>query len=145
MTWLLSPFLHQINGNHIYTHVIYKEYAARVNTLHSYGAISRDIMHRWTFPLVPDIFNFEHRTTYKRNNIYQCEGVILGRQCLLDEDVILGHKTRAGTDEGPVTRVRLALGALRGTEGVLLVSFDSRRDILLKTLATLCVFRLPGP
>lgn len=41
-------------GNKLYVHEITKEYAARVHTLRSYDAISRDVLQRWTYPLVPD-------------------------------------------------------------------------------------------
>jgi len=31
-----------------------QEYAVRVNTLRAYDAVSRDVMARWAYPLVPD-------------------------------------------------------------------------------------------
>lgn len=37
-----------------YVHELRGEYAARVHSLRSYDAISRDILQRWAFPFVPD-------------------------------------------------------------------------------------------
>lgn len=48
-------------GNKMFVHEITKEYAARVQTLRSYDAISRDVLQRWTYPLVPDTNLFKAR------------------------------------------------------------------------------------
>lgn len=41
-------------GNKIFVHEVTKEYAARVHSLRSFDAVSRDIMARWVHPLVPE-------------------------------------------------------------------------------------------
>ena len=41
-------------GNKLFVHEVSKEYVARVHSLRSYDAVSRDILARWTYPLVPD-------------------------------------------------------------------------------------------
>ena len=42
-------------GNTLYGHEIStREYAARVHSLRSYDAVSRDVLNRWTYPYVPD-------------------------------------------------------------------------------------------
>jgi len=41
-------------GNKIFVYEVVKEYAARVHSLRSYDAISRDVMARWVHPLVPE-------------------------------------------------------------------------------------------
>jgi translation initiation factor eIF-2B subunit epsilon len=43
-------------GNKIFTYEISNEYAARVDNLRAYDVVSQDIIHRWTYPMVPDIF-----------------------------------------------------------------------------------------
>jgi NDP-sugar pyrophosphorylase family protein len=50
-------------GNKLFVHEVTKEYLARVHSLRSYDAVSRDIMARWTYPLVPDtnLFSSESR------------------------------------------------------------------------------------
>ncbi|TDL27353.1 nucleotide-diphospho-sugar transferase [Rickenella mellea] len=41
-------------GKSIFAHVVTSGYAARVKDTKSYAAVSKDILARWTFPLVPD-------------------------------------------------------------------------------------------
>ncbi|ROW01776.1 hypothetical protein VPNG_07807 [Cytospora leucostoma] len=44
----------ELNGKFIYTHVVDEGYAARANNLQMYDSITKDVLGRWTFPLVPD-------------------------------------------------------------------------------------------
>ena len=50
-------------GKRIYVQVIEDEYAARVRSLNTYSALSRDIVNRWTYPLVPEM-NFTSNSSY---------------------------------------------------------------------------------
>ena len=80
----------EILGNHIYTYVISDQYAARVCNLHTYDAISKDVIHRWVYPLVPDIApTDEPPYSYGRHNIYLSSGVTLARGCILKHDVVV--------------------------------------------------------
>ena len=89
----------EILGNHIYTHIISDQYAARVCNLHTYDAISKDVMHRWVYPLVPDIApTDESPYSYGRHNIYLNSGVTLARGCILEHDVAVAGGTRIGAD-----------------------------------------------
>ena len=56
------------------------EYAARVRSLNTYAGISKDIINRWTYPMVPDN-NILGTTTYEfsRPSIYKENNVILSR------------------------------------------------------------------
>lgn len=51
-------FCLQIMDYKIYTHEIRSNYAAKVENFRSYDTISKDIIQRWTYPLVPDIQSF---------------------------------------------------------------------------------------
>jgi len=89
----------EILGNHIYTHVISDQYAARVCNLHTYDAISKDVMHRWVYPLVPDIApTNESPYSYSRHNIYLNSDVTLARGCILEHDVAVAGRTSIGAD-----------------------------------------------
>lgn len=44
----------ELNGKFIYTEVFEKGYAARASNLQMYDSITRDVLGRWTYPLVPD-------------------------------------------------------------------------------------------
>lgn len=44
----------ELNGKFIYTEIVDSGYAARASSLQMYDSITRDVLGRWTFPLVPD-------------------------------------------------------------------------------------------
>jgi len=99
---LRSDFTHgilgsEILGNKIFVHTISGAYAARVKDLRTYNSISQNIIHRWTFPMVPDV-NLFCDTTFKflRHNVYKEELVSLERSCTLKEDVVIGSGTKLG-------------------------------------------------
>lgn len=89
----------EILGNHIYTYVISDQYAARVCNLHTYDAISKDVIHRWVYPLVPDIApTDEPPYSYGRHNIYLSSGVTLARGCILKHDVAVAGGSVIGAN-----------------------------------------------
>ena len=90
----------EIMGHHIYTHFISDQYAARVSNLHTYDAISQDVIHRWVYPLVPDNSSQPIGETYSygRHNIYLNANVSLGKGTVLCEDVVVGPGTVVGVD-----------------------------------------------
>ena len=67
-------------GKSIYVHIIAEEYAARVRSTQLYDSIAKDIIARWTFPMVPDS-NFHASQTYRhrRGNVYLERDVVLSR------------------------------------------------------------------
>ena len=87
----------EIMGNHIYTHFISDQYAARVSNLHTYDAISKDVIHRWVYPLVPDNAVGESYS-YARHNIYLSSDVTLAVGTELVEDVVIGHGSSIGAN-----------------------------------------------
>ncbi len=87
----------EITGDHIYTHFISDQYAARVSNLHTYDAISKDVIHRWVYPLVPD--NAAGETySYGRHNIYLSGDVTLAVGTELIEDVVIGQGSKIGAN-----------------------------------------------
>jgi len=64
-------------GNKIFTYEIGREYAARVENLRAYDVVSQDVIHRWTYPMVPDI-SFGGNTSglrFERCNVYKAAGL----------------------------------------------------------------------
>lgn len=91
---------YELNGKTIHTHIVADQYAARVNSLRAYDAISRDVTGRWTYPLCPDSNRVQgHNYAYTRNRTYQESGISLGRTskissgCVLGRDTIIGEHT----------------------------------------------------
>ena len=87
----------EIMGNHIYAHFISDQYAAHVSNLHTYDAVSKDVVHRWVYPLVPDNVTGE-MYSYGRHNIYLNANVTLALGCRLLEDVAIGRDTSIGAN-----------------------------------------------
>ena len=88
---------YELNGKTIHTEVVEDHYAARVFNLQAYESVSKDVLGRWTYPLVPDSnlvagqsFKFERGGLCKEN------GVILARTCKAGKRTVLGKDTSIG-------------------------------------------------
>ncbi|CAG8451819.1 3532_t:CDS:10 [Ambispora leptoticha] len=81
-------------GKTIYCHTVKDAYAARVRSLQTYDAISKDMLSRWTYPIVPDS-NLQARDGYEfmRGQIYKEQDVVLARSCVLGERILIGTGT----------------------------------------------------
>lgn len=69
------------------------EYATRVSDWKMYDIVSKDIMNRWAYPLVPDmgISCLSPQYSFHRNNIYRHKSVKVDRNCALNSDVVLSE------------------------------------------------------
>jgi translation initiation factor eIF-2B subunit epsilon len=104
---LRADFLHgvltsEILGNTIHTHVIKDEYAARMKDLRTYAAVSVDLVHRWVFPMVPDLNWWQRRDDgeYKllRRAVYRDRNVVLHRSAVIGGGTVLGGGTTIGAN-----------------------------------------------
>ncbi|XP_059147407.1 translation initiation factor eIF-2B subunit epsilon-like [Physella acuta] len=88
----------EIMGFKIHMSIIHDKYAVRVSNIQTYDAVSKDILARWSYPLVPDIFGSSHgeRIKYGRRHVYLSENVTLARGCNLQKDVVVGSGTEIG-------------------------------------------------
>ena len=63
-------------GYKIFIHEIDSDYAARIDNFRSYDTVSKDIIGRWTYPLVPDVMNFGNTATkLERQGVYRASGM----------------------------------------------------------------------
>jgi translation initiation factor eIF-2B subunit epsilon len=78
-------------------HIVSGVYSSRVNSLRAYESVSRDIVNRWMYPIVPDA-NFTGTTHFKfsRPNNYYESKISLGRTCVIQEDTVIGKGTVIG-------------------------------------------------
>eukprot|EP01104_Vermistella_antarctica_P011743 TRINITY_DN3314_c0_g1_i1.p1 TRINITY_DN3314_c0_g1~~TRINITY_DN3314_c0_g1_i1.p1 ORF type:complete len:586 (-),score=172.54 TRINITY_DN3314_c0_g1_i1:88-1749(-) len=84
-----------ILGETLYCHIITgREYAARVRNLRTYASITLDVIHRWSYPLVPDN-NIAGDTSYTHTFpfVYKDTGVILDSSCKVDKATVIGSHT----------------------------------------------------
>ena len=87
----------------LYMHEVEEHYGARISDPMTYLAVSRDVMARWTFPLVPDLMDAEEGEegyVHCRKSIYKGAGIKLGKGSVLEESVVLGRGCFVG--EGAV-------------------------------------------
>ncbi|KAF2071925.1 hypothetical protein CYY_006762 [Polysphondylium violaceum] len=101
-TDIRKDFIHDILSSELLdyklsTYVLQNEYAARVKDLPTYHSVSKDIIHRWTFPMVPDN-NFMCNTSYSlsRQMIYKERGVKLLGDCFVGEETVIGFGSQIG-------------------------------------------------
>ncbi|RUP09755.1 hypothetical protein BC936DRAFT_140066, partial [Jimgerdemannia flammicorona] len=130
-------------GKTIYTHIISDEYAGRVKNGQIYDSISvavlsyalspsplasccdsKDVLSRWTFPMVPDS-NLQEDDAYEHlhGGIYKEQNVVLSRSCVLGDHVQIGTGTRVGENvriSNSVIGRRCVIGAGAVIEGAYL-------------------------
>eukprot|EP01126_Amoeba_proteus_P063220 TRINITY_DN8695_c0_g1_i1.p1 TRINITY_DN8695_c0_g1~~TRINITY_DN8695_c0_g1_i1.p1 ORF type:complete len:583 (-),score=109.60 TRINITY_DN8695_c0_g1_i1:42-1790(-) len=96
---LISQFVRgvvneEILGAQVHAYVAKDKYAARVNCLRMYRAVTQDVINRWTFPLVPD-YNITCQTSIRvsKFRIYKDQGVSLARSTIIGTQTLIGKDT----------------------------------------------------
>lgn len=88
-----------IMGYKIFTHEIHSSYAARIDNFRSYDSISKDIIQRWTYPLVPDVqFSMNSATKLERNGIYRASEISLSRSSQVGPFTYIGKGSSIGNN-----------------------------------------------
>lgn len=67
-----------------------RSYAVKVYDAFSFDAVSRDIIQRWSFPVVPDI---QEDLCYHRHNVYKNSTVDLKIDSVLEQNLVIGKRT----------------------------------------------------
>ncbi|XP_051122313.1 uncharacterized protein LOC127245460 isoform X2 [Andrographis paniculata] len=86
-----------IMGYKIFVHEIHSSYAARIDNYRSYDTISKDIIQRWTYPLVPDI-QFIGNCVAKlgRQGTYRASDIGISRSAKVGPFTVIGSGTTVG-------------------------------------------------
>ncbi|KAK9316027.1 nucleotide-diphospho-sugar transferase [Lipomyces starkeyi] len=88
-------------GKTIFAHIVTDNYAARVRSLQTYDAVSKDVISRWTYPITPDSNLLAGQTfQYQRGHIYKEDGIVLARSCRINSCTVVGAGT--AVDDGTV-------------------------------------------
>ncbi|CAA2978766.1 translation initiation factor eIF-2B subunit epsilon [Olea europaea subsp. europaea] len=88
-----------IMGYKIFTHEIHASYAARIDNYRSYDTISKDIIQRWTYPLVPDVQFFGNcASKLERRGMYRASEVGLSRSAQIGPFTVIGNGTSIGSN-----------------------------------------------
>ncbi|KAJ6263745.1 hypothetical protein Dda_2315 [Drechslerella dactyloides] len=97
-----KDFLHgilmdELYGKTVYCHILKSGYAGRVQSLHTYDSVTRDIINRWTYPFCPDSNLLDGQTyKYSRGHLYKEADVILAQSAVIKEGTIIGAGTNIG-------------------------------------------------
>lgn len=90
-----------IMGYKIFVHEIHSDYAARIDNFRSYDTVSKDIIHRWTYPFVPDVMNFgktatklERQGMYRASEISQSQSAVIGPSTAIGSGTKIGYNTK---------------------------------------------------
>jgi len=85
---------YELNGKTIHTHIVTDHYAARVKNLRAYGAVTKDVVGRWAYPICPDT-NLVRDQTFRlvKGNIYKEYGVMLARSCVIGSKTVIGRSS----------------------------------------------------
>ncbi|KAK4282850.1 hypothetical protein QN277_014177 [Acacia crassicarpa] len=104
-----------IMGYKIFTHEIHSSYAARIDNFSSYGTVSKDIIHRWTYPLVPDVMFFgKSGTKLERQGMYRASEISQSHSAVVGPFTVLGSGTKIG-DNSKISNSVIGQGCTIGS------------------------------
>lgn len=88
---------YELNGKTVHTYIVAGQYAARVQSLRAYDAVTKDVMSRWSYPLCPDS-NLVPGQSYRfgKGEIYLEQGVRLASTSTIKNRCIVGEETSVG-------------------------------------------------
>ncbi|CED82551.1 Translation initiation factor 2B, epsilon subunit (eIF-2Bepsilon/GCD6) [Phaffia rhodozyma] len=82
----------------LHVHFAGKGYATRVSDTRSYDAVSRDVLARWTWPLVPDGnlpgVEGEERYEFRKGGVYVTKSTVLSRTCTIGPNTLIGSRSQ---------------------------------------------------
>lgn len=88
---------YELNGKKIYLEVLEHGYAARVTSLQSYDAISRDILEGWAYPITPESnVGRSQRYRHIKKLIYAEDPADVPLDCSLEGPLMIGRGTEIG-------------------------------------------------
>lgn len=94
----------ELLGKTIYTHIIDKQYSARVESYQTYDAVSKDIISRYSYPITPEYNLLDGQSyQYQHGHIYKEDNVVLSQSCIVRKQTIIGKETYIG-EKATVTK-----------------------------------------
>ncbi|KAL6209398.1 hypothetical protein ACLB2K_020340 [Fragaria x ananassa] len=118
--FLKGLLVDDIMGYKIFTHETHT-YAARIDNFRSYDTISKDIIQRWTYPLVPDVKFFgDSSTKLERQGMYRASGIGQSRSAQIGPFTVIGNGTEIGDNSkisNSVIRKGCSIGSNVSIEG----------------------------
>ncbi|XP_077241071.1 uncharacterized protein LOC143881706 [Tasmannia lanceolata] len=105
-----------VMGYRIFTHEIHSSYAARIDNFRSYDTISKDIIQRWAYPLVPDVQFSGNSPPIKleRQGMYRAPDVTQSRSAQIGPFTLVGSGTSIG-DNSTISNSIIGQGCTIGS------------------------------
>jgi len=75
-----------------------EDYALPITSWKAYHTLTRDILHRHSFPLAPDAFPSLKNFICMSRSMYKHKTATLAKGCILERDCILGHNSTLGNN-----------------------------------------------
>ena len=98
--YLRSDFLRGVLTSDLLKKTVYtfinQDYSARVESWGTYDAVSKDVLARWCYPMVPDVNLTDTSYSFEFNNIYKEEKVLLAQSCKIGTSVAIGRNSKVG-------------------------------------------------
>eukprot|EP01094_Clydonella_sp_ATCC50884_P029950 TRINITY_DN957_c0_g1_i1.p1 TRINITY_DN957_c0_g1~~TRINITY_DN957_c0_g1_i1.p1 ORF type:complete len:622 (-),score=225.65 TRINITY_DN957_c0_g1_i1:471-2336(-) len=104
--WLMGMLNNELVEFKIQTHIITEGYANRCRNLSTYVALSNDIIHRWTYPMVPDN-NWLNASSYEHTRplVYKERGIKLAPTCSVRKNSVVGSGVEVGQHSAIISSV----------------------------------------
>jgi len=97
--FIIGVLQDDLTDNTLHMHELAHDgYAARINDYHKYFGVHHDLLHRWLYPIVPEIASGKTpaQLVYSRHNIYKGKNVDLRTGSRLEQDVLVAHGSQIG-------------------------------------------------
>lgn len=85
----------EILNSTLYSHVVDGGYVNKVFDWPSYQKVTHDILHRWSYPQVPEIVD---KYSLRYGNIYFGDNLKLALTCNVGNDTVIGSNSKLGSD-----------------------------------------------
>ncbi|XP_050437078.1 translation initiation factor eIF-2B subunit epsilon [Adelges cooleyi] len=85
----------EILNSTLYVHIINNGYVSEVDDWPSYQKVSHDILHRWSYPQVPEVID---KYDLRYGNIYYGENLKLALTCKINSNSVIGANSKLGSD-----------------------------------------------
>jgi len=97
--FIIGVLQDDLTDNTLHIHELGNDgYAARITDYHTLFGVQNDLVHRWLYPIVPEIASGKAPTqlVYNRHNIYKGENVDLRKGSYLEQDVLVAQGSSIG-------------------------------------------------
>merc|ERR1712156_156218 len=97
--FIIGVLQDDLTDNTLHMHELSNDgYAARITDYHTYFGVHHDLLHRWLYPIVPEIGSGKtpSQLVYSRHNIYKGKNIDLRTGSRLEQEVLVAYGSQIG-------------------------------------------------